>query len=198
MCPVSYLLSDYPINAAAASSNPGPNAPLSDACQNSTQPTANAEAAIKAWTAAGVPLSKLVLGAPSYGYISTSPVTRLRQRDQNASPPNVHALTDEGANEGQVQFRELVRQGVLRRDPTSLGGYVGGGGFAREWDGCSSTPFLRSDATGQIITYDDGQSLELKSAYAKQSGLLGINIFDIHGDTDEWELLASIRRGLGL
>lgn len=125
-------------------------------------------------------------------------MTRLRQRDQNASPPNVHALTDEGANEGQVQFRELVRQGVLRRDPTSLGGYVGGGGFTREWDACSSTPFLRSNATGQIITYDDGQSLELKSAYAKQTGLLGINIFDIHGDTDEWELLASIRRGLGL
>lgn len=181
-----------------ASSSPGPNAPLSDACRNSTQPTANAEAAIKAWTAAGVPPSKLVLGVPSYGYISTSPATRLRQRDQNASLPNVHALTDGGANEGQVQFCGLVRQGVLRRDPTSPGGYVGGSGFTREWDACSSTPFLRSEATGQIITYDDAQSLELKSAYAKQSGLLGINIFDIHGDTNQWELLASIRRGLGL
>jgi chitinase len=97
-----------------------------------------------------------------------------------------------------VQFGELVRQGVLRRDPTSPGGYVGGGGFTREWDACSSTPFLRSEATGQIITYDDAQSLELKSAYVKQSGLLGINIFDIHGDTNEWELFASIRRGLGV
>jgi len=97
-----------------------------------------------------------------------------------------------------VQLRELVRQGVLCRDPTSPGGYVGCGGFTREWDACSSTPFLRSDATGQIITYDDAQSLELKSAYAKQNGLLGINIFDIHGDTNECELLASIQRGLGL
>jgi chitinase len=198
VCPVSSLPSNYPVNVAAASSNPGPNSPLSDACRNSTQPTANAEAAIKAWTAAGVPPSKLVLGAPSYGYISTSTATHLRQRDQNASPPNVHALTNEGANEGQVQFRELVRQGVLCRDPTALGGYVGGGGFTREWDACSSTPFLRSEATGQIITYDDAQSLELKSAYAKQSELLGINIFDVHGDTNEWELLASIQRGLGL
>jgi len=198
VCCVSYLFSNYPINATTASSNPGSNAPLSDACRNSTQPTANAEAAIKAWNAAGVPLSKLVLGVPSYGYISTSPATHLRQRDQNASPPYVHALTDGGANEGQVQFRELVRQGVLRRDPNSLGGYVGSGGFSREWDACSSSPFLRSEATDQIITYDDAQSLELKSAYAKQSGLLGINIFDIHGDTNEGELLASIQRGLGL
>ncbi len=110
----------------------------------------------------------------------------------------MYALTDEGANEGQVQFRELVRQGVLCRDSTSLGGYVGCGGFTREWDACSSTPFLRSEATGQVITYDDVQSLELKSAYAKQSGLLGMNIFDVHGDTNEWELLTSISRGLGL
>lgn len=190
--------SNHPTKSAAASSNPGPNAPLRDACQNSTLPKANADAAVNAWSAAGIPLNKLVLGAPSYGYISTSPATRLRQRDQNSSPPNVHALTDEGANDGQVQFRELVRQGVLCRDPTSPGGYVGSGGFTRKWDACSSTPFLHSETTGQIITYDDAQSLELKSAYAKQSGLLGINIFDIHGDTNEWELLASIQRGLGL
>jgi chitinase len=181
----------------SASSNPGPNAPLSDACKNSTQPAASAEAAIKAWTAAGVQPSQLVLGVPSYGYISTSQATRLHQRDQNASVPDVHALTDAGADNGQVQFRELVRQGVLCRDATSPERYVGCGGFTREWDPCSSTPFLRSEA-GQVITYDDAQSLELKSAYAKQSGLLGINIFDVHGDTNEWELLDSLRLGLGL
>lgn len=110
----------------------------------------------------------------------------------------MHALTDEGADIGQVQFRELVRQGVLCRDPASPEHYVGCGGFTREWDTCSSTPFLHSEAGGQVITYDDAQSLELKSAYAKQSGLLGINIFDVHGDTNEWELLRSLRMGLGL
>ena len=59
---------------------PGPNAPLSDGCGNSTQPTASALAALRAWTAAGVPAEKLVLGVPSYGYISRTGARRLRTR----------------------------------------------------------------------------------------------------------------------
>ncbi len=148
--------------------------------------------------AAGFPSNKLVLGVPSYGYISHSSATQLRQRDENAPPLNVHAVTDEGADSGQVQFRELVRQNVLCEDPAGPGVYVGCGGFTREWDACSSTPFVRSDKEQQLVTYDDPQSLGLKSAFAKQRGLLGVNLFDVHGDTDRWELVDSLRQGLGL
>ena len=148
--------------------------------------------------AAGFPSNKLVLGVPSYGYISHSSATQLRQRDENAPPLNVHAVTDEGADSGQVQFRELVRQNVLCEDPAGPGVYVGCGGFTREWDACSSTPFVRSDKEQQLVTYDDPQSLGLKSAFAKQHGLLGVNLFDVHGDTDRWELVDSLRQGLGL
>ncbi|KAI0307299.1 glycoside hydrolase family 18 protein [Multifurca ochricompacta] len=183
-----------------ASPNPGPNAPLNDACRNSTQPAVSADAAIRSWTAAGFPPDQLVLGVPSYGYVSHSSTTRLRQRDENQLPPGsiVHVMTDEGADTGEVQFRELVRQGVLCRDPTRHGVYTGCGGFTREWDACSSTPFLHSSAVDQVITYDDGQSLGLKAEYARQGGLLGINIFDLHGDTGQWELVNSLRQGLGL
>ncbi|KAH9006963.1 glycoside hydrolase family 18 protein [Lactarius hatsudake] len=189
------LLMDYDV--WGASPNPGPNAPLSNACHNSSQPAASAEAAVNAWMAAGFPSNKLVLGVPSYGYISDSSATQLRQRDQNAPPPNIHAVTDEGADNGQVQFRELVRQNVLCEDPGGPGVYVGCGGFTREWDACSSTPFVHSDQE-QVVTYDDPQSLGLKSAFAKQHGLLGVNLFDVHGDTDRWELVDSLRQGLGL
>ena len=48
-----------------SSSTPGPNAPLSDGCGNSTQPLANAYAAVSSWTAAGMPASQLVLGVPA-------------------------------------------------------------------------------------------------------------------------------------
>lgn len=58
-----------------ASSTPGPNAPLSDNCKNSTQPEASAEAAVSSWTTAGFPVNQLVLGLPSYGYLSTSDVS---------------------------------------------------------------------------------------------------------------------------
>lgn len=60
-----------------ASSQPGPNAPLSNACGTSSQPTATAEASFKQWTQAGCPASKLLLGLPLYGYVSKSTATKL-------------------------------------------------------------------------------------------------------------------------
>jgi chitinase len=193
------FLSAIPLIRLSASPTPGSNAPLADGCRNSTIPVASADAAIKAWTDAGFPLSQLVLGVPSYGYLSRSNATRLHQRDETAPPYHVHVVTDEGADSGQVEFRELVRQGVLCKDPpASPGPYVGCGGFTREWDACSSTPFLRSESEAQVITYDDEESLNLKATYARERGLLGVNIFDLHGDTDQWELVDSLRRGLGL
>ncbi|KAI9512210.1 glycoside hydrolase family 18 protein [Russula earlei] len=191
-----FLLMNY--DTWGASSNPGPNAPLNDACRNSTQPEASAFAAIGAWIKAGVPANQLVLGVPSYGYISRSNATGLRQRDEEAPPFYARPLSDTGEETGQVQFRELVNQGALCVDPNKPRAYRGCGGFTREWDACSDTPFLLSKVGGQVITYDDGQSLGLKAAYAKQLGLLGVNVFDLHGDTDQWDLTDSLRQGLGL
>ena len=173
-----------------------------------------------------------------------------------------------GFDNGQVQFRDLIKQGALNRvpqsslaSPSSAGGqsfgtpppqeigidvgpecsdiedyegdgkqltfslssagelivtpvdvdlsapptnvftaasFEGVGGFTRHWDLCSSTPFLRSEFAEQIITFDDPQSLGLKAAWAKEAGILGVNIFDVHGDTDDWDLVDSIRNGLGI
>lgn len=50
---------------SAASSTPGPNAPLSDGCGNSTQPLANAYAAVSSWTSAGMPANQITLGVPA-------------------------------------------------------------------------------------------------------------------------------------
>ncbi|KAJ7929904.1 glycoside hydrolase [Mycena leptocephala] len=159
------LLMNYDVWGASA--NPGPNAPLSDACNNSSQPEANAVAA-------------LVLGVPSYGYASNA-ATRDR---------SVHLNCDGD----QIQFRSLEEQGALVRGPD--GAFSGGGGFTRCWDECSSTPFLRSPSTGQVVTYDDPQSLGMKAAFAKRVGMLGVNMFDVHGDTDGWDMIDSVRREL--
>ncbi|KZT74309.1 glycoside hydrolase family 18 protein [Daedalea quercina L-15889] len=259
-----------------SSKTPGPNAPLSDGCQNSTQPAASAVAAVKAWTAAGFPANQLVLGVPSYGYISQSSATRLRQRStlrprshrrrlrnrhrarssllhlqrtdgadssgalsedvssggaasqpENAtsSSPIMAANEDGSTADGQVQFRALVAQGILQyapqeaydgepEDASSDGGspptryfvngkeidslYDGWSGFTREWDECSSTPFLRSGAADQVVTYDDPLSLGMKAAFAQGVGMLGVNMFDISGDTDQWDLTDAMRKGLGV
>ncbi|KAG8936045.1 hypothetical protein FRC02_004958 [Tulasnella sp. 418] len=174
-----------------SSSTPGPNAPLDDGCHNSTQPLANAVAAVKSWTAAGMPLEKLTLGVPSYGYISRSKVQQLSGRSESVTVKN----DDGGTNNGQMQFNGLISQGALVKKD---GVYVGAGGFQRRWDSCSSTPFLRSESQGQIITYDDPQSLKIKGDFAKKAGIKGINMFDVHGDTSNWELVDAVRSGLGL
>lgn len=217
------ILSDY-----LAQADPGPNAPLSDACHNSTQPGSSADAAIKAWTAAGFPVKQMVLGVPSYGYVSKSSANRLRQRQdpngetdgtgnspdpsnstfpsnttlpEDASKKTVRLMGEDDVDQGSIQFRDLLKQGALcstRTSSSASASYVGCGGFVRDWDACSSTPFLRSAAQKQVVSYDDTESLRLKANIVKQKGLLGVNMFDVHGDTDTWDLVDSLRKGLGI
>jgi len=83
-------------------------------------------------------------------------------------------------------------------DQNSTVTFVANGGFERHWDGCSDTPYLRSTASKQVVTYDDPESIGLKAAFAKQVGMLGVNLFDVHGDTDGWDLTDSARKSIGL
>ncbi|SJL01798.1 uncharacterized protein ARMOST_05121 [Armillaria ostoyae] len=156
----------------SASPNPGPNAPLSDRCRNSTQPDANAEAAMNAWTAAGFKLSQLVLGIPAYGILSTSNATKLRTRSKRESPTLV---TDDGEEQGQIRFSSLVKQGALVLEDT-LGQrkFVAPPGSTRHWDRCSSTPFLKS--TNQLVSYDDPESIGLKAEFVMKNGMRGTMI----------------------
>jgi chitinase len=68
------LIMNYDVWGASA--NPGPNAPY-NTCSGSWQPGANAVAAVDAWKKAGMPANKIMLGLPSYGYVSDSTATTL-------------------------------------------------------------------------------------------------------------------------
>jgi chitinase len=199
---------------ALASPTPGSNAPLNDGCKNSSQPGANAVAAYDAWMFGGFPPSKLILGLPSYGYVSDSDAANLRSRSpsralkhgrrrsldgSSGEPPSTVKVTGEDGS-STVQFRDLVWQGALVRansENTSPAVYYAAGGYTRYWDACSSTPWLRSTSAKQIITFDDPESLHMKAEFAKKVGMLGVNMFDVHGDTDEWDLIRAVRLGLG-
>ena len=153
-------------------------------------------------------MEKLVLGLPSYGYMSSSTANRLRTRAKvkqkkvkSHTVGLLKVVNEEGGSVGQVQFKDLVHQGALSRSKASrlnTTTFIAGNGFERHWDWCSETPFLRSISTRQVITYDDLESLKLKVAFAREVGLLGVNLFDVHGDTDNWDLTDCIRRGLDL
>ncbi|KAG1752670.1 glycoside hydrolase family 18 protein [Suillus paluster] len=179
-----------------AANPPGPNAPLYDGCGNSTQPSQNAVAGYNAWTQAGFPANKIVLGIPGYGYVSNGGVNRLRQRSPEA--PRLHRLarrtTVTADGDHQVQFRDLVTHGILQRKSDGTYDAVPSSGFQRSWDDCSATPYLHSST--QTIPYDDPESLGMKAQLARKTGMLGINMFDVHGDTDQWDLMAAARSGL--
>lgn len=182
-----------------SSSTPGPNAPLSDGCGTSLQPLANAYAAVSSWTTAGLAPSQIMLGVPGYGYLQKSDANALvqKKRSLDARSNDVELRnSDGGTTNGQLGFSSLVSQGALVKDWS--GAFVGAGGFTREWDSCSSTPWLKSIGSGQIVTYDDPQSLSLKAQFAKQAGLRGCNMWDAGGDTKDWDLQKAIRSGLGI
>lgn len=147
-----------------ASATPGPNAPLWDKCGTSRRPESSARAAIEAWKATGFPADQLVLGVPSYGYIQRSTVDRLQNRRVYHGHPILRPHTgltrrlrhtaleranpilvtngDGGSDDGQVHFSALVRQGALVKGGKTRHGvpvFLGGGGFERLWDACSST-----------------------------------------------------------
>lgn len=183
-----------------SSSKPGPNAPLSDGCGNSEQPTANAYAAVASWTAAGMPAEKITLGVAAYGYVQKSTSDKLYNRRWNMVPPPHRRATvvknsDGGTADGQVTFEGLIAQGVLVKDGSN---YVGAGGFTRHWDDCSSTPWLKSST--QIVTYDDPQSLNMKGQFAQQAGLRGCSVWSMDGDfiDGSWPLTDAVRSGMGL
>lgn len=52
----------------AWSTTVGPNSPLDDTCAPISAQIGSATSAIKAWTAAGMPLDQIVLGVPGYGH----------------------------------------------------------------------------------------------------------------------------------
>ncbi|CCO27636.1 hypothetical protein BN14_01621 [Rhizoctonia solani AG-1 IB] len=153
----------------------------------------------------------ITLGLPSYGYVQTSNERKLIQRSRITELGNLHVRRADGAagtglvrvkgegegdDSGQVQFKQLVKTGALKLN--SDGNYVGAGGFNRLWDVCSSTPYLVSQNAKQVVAYDDPQSLGMKAAFARGAGLRGVNMFDVHGDTENWTLTDAIREGLGL
>lgn len=63
-----------------------------------------------------------------------------------------------------------------------------------------SQPWLKSTHTGQIVTYDDPQSMSLKAQFALQAGLRGCNVFSMDGDWtgSAWPLTDAVRSGMGL
>jgi chitinase len=124
--------------------------------------------------AAGMPASKIVLGAPFYG------------KAWGDVPPENNGLHQPGK-------RVTVKLGTNFREIKA--NLEGKDAFVRYWDDTSKAPFLYNAEKRIFISYEDEQSIGLKGSYVKERGLAGIMFWEYNGDS-EGKLLDAINRAL--
>jgi len=109
----------------------------------------------------GVNPKQLVVGAAFYG------------RGWKGVPPNNNGLyqPNTGSISSGTNYAALLEN------------YNESNGFVRYWDPVAKAPFLFNAADGIFISYDDTESVQLKTAYAKNKNLAGIMFWQLSGDS---------------
>ena len=137
------------------------------------------ESTIASYTAAGIPKEKLVIGGAFYGKIyELDPKSNGFIRQKPISDPYT------------IVYSQIYANYLSRLNDTS-----GNIKVVREWDAAANAPYLciteYNDAgviTGKkFITYDDPESLTLKSKYVFDQGLGGLMFWELgyeHRETD--------------
>ncbi|RKP12302.1 glycoside hydrolase [Piptocephalis cylindrospora] len=178
----------YDINGSW-SSKTAPNAPLA-ASPEGGDPFSVLQS-VQAWTSAGFPREKLVMGVPFYGrslVTSQAPsansmytdfVKSVPQGDSDDAPWAEPCPGEVPVLSGQWKWKNLREQGILT-SPTQAAG-----GWERHWDNQTQTPWLYNPSTHQFISYDDPQSLSAKVAAIKEQGLAGAMVWALNQDNGE-------------
>lgn len=147
----------------------GLNSPLSRVMGAPNQPGWSAYDAVQLYHSRGVPLEKIVLGVPFYGY-----------RFQGVANEN------NGFNQ---RFSEAaaITYGSLRP-------LLESGAFERHWHEGAQVPYLFDGST--FISYDDPESMRAKGKGIRDLGLGGAMVWEISQDSADGELLTSLHQGL--
>lgn len=147
-----------------------------------TTPT-SIKTSVDAWLGAGVPASKLGIGAGFYGLCYTSPITGPKQ--------DLGTATASG-DDNSLAYRELLASYITPQ--------------ARQWDSTAQVPYLSFSApTGPgactYLSYTDEQSLAAQADYVKSKGLGGVIVWTINeghlnSGTDRDPLMTALYTGL--
>lgn len=144
------------------------NAPLYSA-SNSPQSKWSVNLSVDAWLNAGLPVDKLVMGVPFYGY----------KFDKVANSNNgLHQSYTDGSS---ISYKEIANS------------YLNKAGYKRYFNAESKVPYLFNGST--FISYDDEESINLKAQYIKSKGLGGAMIWELSQDPNK-VLLNSLYKGL--
>ncbi|GJJ11377.1 hypothetical protein Clacol_005609 [Clathrus columnatus] len=188
------------------SSAVGPNAPLNDTCAAPANQQGSAVSGVRAWTEAGIPPHKIVLGVASYGHsFSVTPQNAIQNGKLVPYPsfsasnqPAGDAWDDqpgtdvcgnfEGAG-GNFDFWGLIAGGFLTAEgkPAS--------GIYYRFDDCSQTAYVYNPKTQVQVSFDDMRSAEAKGRYITETRLRGFSTWEAGGDSKDL-LLDAILNGI--
>ena len=110
----------------------------------------------------GVPAKKIVVGAAFYG------------KGWKGVDPKDNGLFQ--PNHGQA--RAANYKGLSEN-------FINKNGFTRYWDSMAKAPYLYNSADSIFITYDDPESIALKTQFVKDNKFGGIMFWELGGDTKE-------------
>jgi chitinase len=165
-------LMTYDFRVAEVDGVAGHHANLFDAPADAKQ--RSADRAVREFLAAGVPAGKLVMGVPFYG------------RGWGEVSPQSNGLYQSGK---PLAPRMDLTYGALAT------GVIGRDGFVRFWDETAQAPYLWNAARRVFITYEDPESLRLKTRYIREHGLAGA-MFWQYGEDPTGALLGALDAGL--
>ena len=120
----------------------------------------SAEIAVDRHIKAGVPAEKLVVGVPFYG------------RYWRGVPETNHGLYKQGTTTGSYKVYSDIFNNYLNKNT-----------FTRYWDQSAVAPYLYSKDSAMVISYEDPESLTLKTKYVKEHHLGGIMFWEYYGDS---------------
>ncbi|GLT20044.1 chitinase [Vibrio zhanjiangensis] len=136
----------------------------------------------------GVSPSKLVLGAAMYGR-GWKGVTRDSMTDPQNPMTGSGVMSGDAVEtidgsweKGVIDYKDIVTD------------YLGQPGVEYHYDQQAQAPYIYKESTGELITYDNAQSVEAKAAYARSHGFAGLFSWEIDGDNGD--ILNAMQNGL--
>jgi len=187
---MNYDIPSTPISGA------GPNSPLNDNCAPVIGQHGSAQLAVTAWTEAGMPQDRIVLGVPMYGrsYHVQKSVAFSSKSNTTLAPyppygqgnkPKGDRWNGDGELDvcgvfqppgGSYAFWSLVESDFLNADGTPKRGIL------YRYDECSNTPYIYNTTSEIMIAYDDARSFAAKGDFIKVNGLKGFAAWESAGD----------------
>ncbi len=155
----------------------GFNAPLAPNPADPGPAEFDITSAVNSWLKGGIPANKLVLGLAMYGrgWSGVAPADAGLFQSATGVPKG-------SFEDGVFDYKDLKANYIPK--------------MTRYWDAASKVPWLYNSATGVFISYDDSESIGHKAKFISSENLGGGMFWELSGDTDDYELLDSLNRGM--